>query len=590
MATKAAPTLYPPDNVSSVLAEPAELARPARSDDELYFIYDIDRTSIDLRAGKYKRIALQFPDSMLPDAPRIFQLLSRGLDIQSFRSASASTTAQGIQDGKCCGGTSCASGAVDVICDAASKLHVSGADTPSSCKAVVVDDTEPQLFILGDTSYGECCVDEIAAEHVEADVVVHYGRACLSPTQRLPVIYVFTHAELDLEDAIAAFKDTYSEKHTKIIIAADLTHQDHVSTIAHRLTEKEGYTNVFATEVLHNPSCPIPNRTVPPAVLEDPDSLAEWQLFHISSPPNALLMTLSSRVAAIHIFPTDHTPSKPIEASTAAALRRRYATLTRLSTVPIFGILVNTLSVKNYMRIVEHVKAQIAAAGKKSYMFIMGKLNTAKLANFSEIGGWVVVACWESSLIDSSDFWRPVITPYELEIALKSDENRLWTGRWRSDYQSLLDAANEEKTRPQQEETTTSIAQTPAEDDDIGAEGSEEESAPPEFDLRTGRYISTTHTRPMQRMVANNPPETQETSYSRSVAKRIPGDIATIKGVISPGAEFFRSQRTWRGLGSDFEIRYEEDAEGSTEPSTVVQEGRSGIARGYTVGDNRERR
>jgi diphthamide biosynthesis enzyme Dph1/Dph2-like protein len=26
-----------------------------------------------------------------------------------------------------------------------------------------------------------CCVDEVAAEHINADVVIHYGRACISP-------------------------------------------------------------------------------------------------------------------------------------------------------------------------------------------------------------------------------------------------------------------------------------------------------------------------------------------------------------------------------------------------------------------------
>jgi diphthamide biosynthesis protein 2 len=25
-----------------------------------------------------------------------------------------------------------------------------------------------------------CCVDEVAAQHVDADAVVHYGRACMS--------------------------------------------------------------------------------------------------------------------------------------------------------------------------------------------------------------------------------------------------------------------------------------------------------------------------------------------------------------------------------------------------------------------------
>ncbi|KZZ92782.1 diphthamide biosynthesis protein [Ascosphaera apis ARSEF 7405] len=586
MPTKAAPALFTPDNLVPVIPKDFELARPTRPDDELWLMYDIDRTIDDLKTGKYKRIALQFPDSMLPDAPRVFQLLSRGLGIQSFKNITSTAPFKEPEDVTCCGKQVCTSNVDKVVDEMAEKLQVSGIDTPPPPKPVD-DDEEPQLFILGDTSYGECCVDEIAAEHVHADVVVHYGRACLSPTQRLPVIYVFTHSELDIEPVIAAFKDTYPEKDAKVIIAADVLYQDHVASVTKRLQEKEGYTNLFATEVLHDPSSPIPNRTLPESGRNDPEALKEWALFHISNPPNALLLTLSSRVSAIHIFPTSFAPCKPIEASTAAALRRRYATLTKLSTVPIFGILVNTLSVKNYLHIVEHVKAQIAAAGKKSYLFVMGKLNTAKLANFSEIGGWVVVACWESSLIDSKDFWRPVITPYELELALKGDQERLWTGSWRSDYQSLLDAAKAAGELPEGAEAEANRAEANA-----GIGEDEEESAPPEFDLRTGQYVSTVQTRPMQQSVVGDLPVT-DVSGSRSLAKRVGGDIATIKGVVSPGAEYLRTQRTWRGLGSDFEVRYEEDGEegeGSSEPTTAVREGRSGIARGYTVGDNKERR
>ena len=40
-----------------------------------------------------------------------------------------------------------------------------------------------RVAILGDTSYGECCVDEVAAEHVGADSVIHYGHTCMTPTQ-----------------------------------------------------------------------------------------------------------------------------------------------------------------------------------------------------------------------------------------------------------------------------------------------------------------------------------------------------------------------------------------------------------------------
>lgn len=38
-----------------------------------------------------------------------------------------------------------------------------------------------RCFVLADTSYGSCCVDEVAAQHVDADVLVHFGESCASP-------------------------------------------------------------------------------------------------------------------------------------------------------------------------------------------------------------------------------------------------------------------------------------------------------------------------------------------------------------------------------------------------------------------------
>lgn len=583
---EAAPILSTPDtrllDATAPVASPHD-SGPARSDEELAIIYDIERTLTEIRKGRWKRIALQFPDEMLPDAPRVFQLLSRGL--QKKDSKDISTHANGLASSDHAKETS--KSEPDLV-EPVSQLKIN--DSPSEQEQE--QEQPPKLYILADTSYGTCCVDEVAAEHVNADVVVHYGRACLSPTARLPVIYVFTHKPLPLEPLVKAFRETYPDLTSKIIIAADVTYSDHVPAVYDRLVQ-EGYTNLFATSVVHDPSSAIPNRTVPEPVKDNPELLNEWQLFHISDPPTALLLTLSSRVAAIHIYPTGQSGSdpevKPLQASTAAALRRRYAILTSLSTVPIFGILINTLSVKNYLHIVDHVKKQIAAAGKKSYMFVVGKLNAAKVANFSEIGGWVVIGCWESSLVDSKDFWKPLITPFELELALKSDANRIWTGAWRSDYQTILDAAQSSQT--DQDEHHGDSA--PSGDDaarEVGEdESSDFESAPPEFDLRRGQYVS--HSRPMQDVAGYGSRSTQSSSRSpgaaKALAKRAKGDLATIGGTVSPGAEFLRSQRTWRGLGSDFDIRYDEDDQAD---STLVVEGRKGIARGYTVGESTERR
>jgi diphthamide biosynthesis protein 2 len=113
----------------------------------------------------------------------------------------------------------------------------------------------------------------------------------------------------------------------------------------------------------------------------------------------------------------------------------------------------------------------------------------------------------------------------------------------------------------------------------------EEESEPPEFDLRSGRYVS--HTRPMKVRSGRRSEGVQENRESSmgtlqatgAVIKRAKGELAQIGGTTSPGAQFLRENRTWQGLGSDFETDF-------TTQGAVMEEGRSGVAKGYTVGED----
>ncbi|KAF7509011.1 hypothetical protein GJ744_008406 [Endocarpon pusillum] len=550
----APPVLSTPD--THILNETVPVIGPADtrvSDGDIYTRYEIQRTLEEIRNHSWRKVALQFPDEMLIDSARVFQLLRRGIrGFPRSREESHDEREETITPR-------------EELSNYASQLELDDAEIPV------------KLTILADTSYGSCCVDEIAAEHVEADTVVHYGRACLSPTARLSVLHVFTRQSLDCEQVVNSFKDAFSGKRMKIVLTADMPYAHHVQVIYQKIFE-EGYEGVFAAEIIHDPASPIPNRTVPQEVRENPEKLMDWRLFHISEPPTSLLLTLASRLAEIRIYPTgSKTRNQSMTQSPAVnnslLLRRRYALVTSLATVSIWGILINTLSVKNYLHILDLVKSQIAAARKKSYMFVVGKLNAAKLANFSEIGGWVVIGCWESSLVDSKDFYKPVVTPFELELALRRDEDRVWNGDWSADFQRILNAHSAKVDR---------ASERPLDQSDRldGDYDSEQESAPPEFDLRTGRYVS--QTRPMQAAsrVTIESSKSNDSPHSSALTRRANGDVVAINGVASPAAQFLRSRRTWQGLGSDFEIGYEhEDTEGST-----IQEGRSGIARGYAVG------
>lgn len=568
-ALAGAPVLSTPDTHIFEDPTPAVDTPSARLPDEQVAItYEIERTVKEIRDGRWTRIALQFPDHMLVDAPRVYEQLSRGLAKAKKAQTERAGAVKGQHDKK------------TTVDELSEELETNMGLEESR-------NEEDRLFILGDTSYGACCVDEVAAEHVDADCVVHYGRSCLSPPSRLPVIYVFTERPLHLEQTMSTFQSTYPDKAQKILLMADIPYSHHIPALHTRL-EEIGYTSLFSTQILHNPSSPLPNRTTPPGTAHDKAALLDWALFHISSPPDSLLLTLSSRVASTHIYPTTPCLTPPIAevANTRMTLRRRYALCTALSTTPVFGILINTLSVKNYMSILAHVQKTIAAAGKKSYTFVVGKVNAAKVANFSEIGGWVVIGCWESSLIESKEFWRPLITPFELEIALQDDTNRVWTGEWTGDFTQILDDAAARESAGRTEEPNGANEMSGEADDHANQDGdldSEEESAPPEFDLRTGRYVS--HSRPMAARSTATPIQSSSSDpASTALTRRANGALTSVNGVVSPGAEFLRSKRTWVGLGSDYD-----DAGSEQGRAAKMEEGRSGIARGYHVGGDQEK-
>jgi diphthamide biosynthesis protein 2 len=548
------PVLATPD--THVLEDPTPLTNitdePRLSHDQLLEVYEVARTASEIRQGGWRRVALQFPDSMLRDASMVFDALGEELRRISGGDEDTQTKERALEQ-------------------SFNNLKAGDAHHLDRNRA------RHRLHILADTSYGACCVDEIAAEHVDAEVVVHYGRSCLSPTARLPVIYVFTSHPLELDPVVEVFQNTYPGKQANVILMSDIVYQNHVPAVLRRLQDS-GYTNIIAPEIIHDPASIIPNRRV-----DTGEDIKEYSLFHISDPPPALLLTLSSRVKDLSIYPTTSSspPANAVQSNTAISLRRRYALLTSLSTCPVFGILINTLSVKNYLQTVTDIKDLIQRAGKKSYTFVVGKVNAAKIANFSEVGGWVVIGCWESSLIESTEFYRPIITPFELSLCLMGDGERVWSGEWRGDFASLDIKASSSS---QEARHTEGLNQS--QENGEAAEAveldSEEESEPPEFDLRTGRYVS--YSRPLRNTLHTQSAAGAQAGpnpTSTALSKRAKGDLATVNGVVSPGAEYLRSQRTWAGLGSDFQ---------ETEASTVVHEGRTGVARGYTVGEDVDRR
>ncbi|KAJ7915659.1 putative diphthamide synthesis protein-domain-containing protein [Mycena leptocephala] len=450
------------------------------SPSELDNFYEIEQTIAEILTGDYKRVALQFPDELLHDSVPIYRRLKSGIGIGR------------------------------------------------------------ELYVLADTSYGSCCVDEVAAQHVDADAMVHYGHACMSQTSRLPVIYVYGKKPIDVEDCSQRLAGIFEG--TSVLLRYDVSYAHQAESIAAALHE--------ALHIpIHLNSLSVPSQISPIVDNQTDTEPVPESIIYIGGESLGLTnLLITHSTSSVYSYDPAIKSARLESTRTNRLLMRRYATVQKARDADVFGILVGTLGVASYLPLIKHLRALLARSHKKSYTISVGKLNPSKLANFMEIECFVLVACPENSLVEARDFLRPIITPFELEVALQAEQS--WTGRYVLDFEKLLAESRAEDT-----------SEDPPPDSD--------DPDQPVFSLITGTY------RHAKRF--GGPDKGKEALPNEPSSSVILRNQDTAVALADSAAAHFFQERTFRGL----ETRVGEDA-----PS-VLEQGRSGIARGYV--DDRER-
>lgn len=505
---------------------------------------------------RYKAITLQFPDSLISDSAIIVQYLQNRLNTEDGHHRRSDLEIDFNKPQKDC------TDDIEIV----HKKCTDKVNGECTCDKPKHDHEHQKIWILADTSYSPCCIDEVAAEHVNADLVVHFGDACLKNVEKLPAVYVLGKPFLNQNEVVEKFKQIYQDKDENICLMADAPFSSHLKGLFERLSLE--YQNLVYSDVINNSNYTIidhiddageginySNRVIYGQSELDEAHLQDYKLFHLNLPDSPRLLELSTKFSEITIFDTD---TNEIVDGPFPSLMKRYRFMHIARTAGTIGILVNTLSLLNTKLMLNTVIKWIKDSGKKHYTFVVGKPNVAKLANFENIDIWCILGCGQSGIIIDGvgEYYKPIITPYELQMAL-SDELS-WTGNWIVDFKQVLDL-NEDDGNDLNKES-----ENVKEDVDDDA---------PEFDVVTGRYVSTS--RPLRRYIQHLEIEEDEKNEDeKSLVKKFSSQVA-IKGTVSTSAIALQG-REWKGLGSDFQQDEEIDEEGA-----LVEEGRGGVARGY---------
>lgn len=73
--------------------------------------------------------------------------------------------------------------------------------------------TGAEVVILSEVTYGACCVDDFAAMHIQADLLVHYGHSCLVPVQdtKVKTLYVFVGIRFSVDHLVETVKSNFEQ-------------------------------------------------------------------------------------------------------------------------------------------------------------------------------------------------------------------------------------------------------------------------------------------------------------------------------------------------------------------------------------------
>lgn len=78
-----------------------------------------------------------------------------------------------------------------------------------------------EVVVMGDVTYGACCVDDYTALALGCDLLVHYGHSCLVPidTTRLAMLYVFVDIQVDPAHMMASLRAALPPRSTLALVS-----------------------------------------------------------------------------------------------------------------------------------------------------------------------------------------------------------------------------------------------------------------------------------------------------------------------------------------------------------------------------------
>ena len=270
-----------------------------------------------------------------------------------------------------------------------------------------------ETLIMGDVTYGACCIDDYTARALGCDMLVHYAHSCLIPVDvtKIKTLYVFVDIRIDTSHLVATLERNFQPGKT-IAMVGTIQFNSTLHMVKPGL-ENAGFKVLIPQiiplskgEILGCTSPKLSDDTVDLILyLGDGRFHLESAMIHNPSLP-AYRYDPYSRKLTHETY--DHQEMQGL---------RRDA-ITQAKKAKKWGLILGSLGRQGNPHTMALIEKSLNDRGIPFINILLSEIFPGKLALMPDIECWVQVACPRLSIDWGYAFSRPLLTPYEALVAL----------------------------------------------------------------------------------------------------------------------------------------------------------------------------
>lgn len=275
-----------------------------------------------------------------------------------------------------------------------------------------------ETLIMGDVTYGACCIDDYTARALDCDLLVHYAHSCLIPVDvtKIKALYVFVDIRIDTSHLIATLERNFDSGKT-IAMVGTIQFNATLHSVKPVL-ERAGFTVVIPQitplskgEILGCTSPRLSDDTVDMILyLGDGRFHLESAMIHNPSLP-AYRYDPYSRKLTRETYAHDEMQDLRHQAIRQAKSAKRW------------GIILGSLGRQGNPHTMTMIENRLKELNIPFINLLLSEIFPGKLAMMNDVDCWVQIACPRLSIDWGYAFPKPLLTPYEALIALEVQED-----------------------------------------------------------------------------------------------------------------------------------------------------------------------